>query len=115
MVMSIEEQVCSVKSGRKINRLGVKKEGVWWWNWSAYLKKYKVCTGSFPRDYWIRVCPAYTVAELGEMLPHDMEYYNCRSLGYKNKWFVQQSTEAETRAKMLIYLLKKKIILPRNL
>ena len=60
---------------------------------------------------------AFTTAELGEMLPEDCR--TRRSIDEKGKWlvdalstdhFFRADTEADTRAKMLIYLLENKLI-----
>lgn len=64
--MQIEDQVVSLELAKKLKELGVNQDSLFWW-----------CS---PREnfYWVRysplkefpvVCSAFTVAELGEMLP----------------------------------------------
>jgi hypothetical protein len=60
-------------------------------------------------------CSAFTVAELGEMLPEssyttkvtDGWVCNCVLV---DEQFFRANTEANARAKMMIYLLEKKLI-----
>ena len=57
--------------------------------------------------------PAYTVAELGELLHYD-SFGNMKKITDKDKPFVfpaiGATTEADTRAKMLIYLIENNLI-----
>src|SRR6267154_2317639 len=78
---------------------------------------------------------AFTVAELGEMSPWEVGgrfllsgkmkdgswhvYYNANSLGFEVDKKIQindmiADTEADARAKMLIYLLEQKLIAPNG-
>lgn len=133
--MKIEDQVCSVEPSIKLKELGVKHESYFYW----------VCIpgGTYrkivPWEYQFKnpnckYMAAYSIAELGEMLPRDTASekicdgeFVCRmsmsedgdtfwdekhmqsgeDLVYKN---FHAETEADARAKMLIYLLENKLI-----
>jgi len=136
--MKLEQQVCSLELAKKLKELGVIQESIFLWETGAIKPRIKlsfedkenlglmnitrVDTSDF-REY----CSAFTVAELGEMLPntiylndegcgleitHHLEVvYRSYSLG-KRRITREASTEADARAKMLIYLLENKLITP---
>ncbi|MDR3473439.1 MAG: hypothetical protein P4M09_17410 [Devosia sp.] len=71
-------------------------------------------------EYCLDNINAYTVAELGEMLPLSCESgkndacdWYCatiaNNLGWKEETFTE-NTEADARAKMLIYLIENKLV-----
>lgn len=112
--MKIEQQVCSLKSAKKLKELGVKQGSLFWFNLNN--KIVIVFKGQDTRKFY----SAFTVAELGEMLPK-----GCFSLKTESEEFPYRceykqingytsasgaDTEAEARAKMLIYLLENKLI-----
>lgn len=115
--MQIEDQVVSLELAKKLKELGVNQDSLFWW-----------CS---PREnfYWVRysplkefpvVCSAFTVAELGEMLPPFVttEKYLCqgkpRFNTHEENSIEQHSwhddRESDARAKMLIHLIKNKLI-----
>lgn len=117
--MKLENQVCSLELAKKLKELGVKKESLFYHLEDTFGDKtYRGIVneiGNNPKGgntYY----SAFTVAELGEMLP---EYYlTMKALG---KWhygkqkataeFIDMDyTEADARAKLLIYLLENKLI-----
>jgi hypothetical protein len=71
--MKLEQQVTSLELSKQLKELGVKQESVFWWNVLfnsgetelENFQRYKTSDGS-PCDDSIS---AFTVAELGEMLP----------------------------------------------
>lgn len=126
--MTIEQQVCSLELAKRLKELGVKQESLWWWasrmdgdeeasllcddrSWMLYYKD---------EFGWVRLS-AFTVAELGEMLSDGMDMtwksstgeWNCRYTLVShedNAVGTTATTEADARAKMLIYLLENKLI-----
>lgn len=128
--MKLEQQVCSLELAKKLEELGVKQESFFYWHHCfAYktddrIEQYKPEQSNDWEFY-----SAFTVAELGEMLPRKLEMmvWNL-SHTRKNKetvylsqtgrhcWYAndvdggQADTEADARAKVLIYLLENKLI-----
>jgi hypothetical protein len=128
--MNLEQQVCSLYLAKRLKELGLKQES--WFVWASDVE----VTDSFivleRRRCWLpNECAAFTVAELGEMLP---EFFKREPEGYldlairkdrrlANAWWnvsyknidghpVQYSdmSEANARAKMLIYLLENRFV-----
>ena len=137
--MTLESQVCSLELAQKLKELGVKQESFFKWGntysegklyWDLYVPPE---FNKIPHpDLWVHGVAAFTVAELGEMLPWRIEkgerFYvlECEKGGKPWYWvnykygdtrhvdfdcFTQEAdTEAEARAKMLIYLLENNLI-----
>lgn len=133
--MKLEQQVVSLELAQKLKALGVKQESYFWYGEDGYLWREGVSVdGSFA---------AFTVAELGEMLPAglwDDEKYKMltvikgkrvnKSRRYEAEWAYYycpaetgttasdqipkipfyEHTEADARAKMLVYLIENKLI-----
>jgi len=135
--MKINKQVTSLELSRKLKELGVKQESFWYWKSRSYL--------GVVRSILVEGIPelkdragffsAFTVAELGEMLPD-----NLVSSGMNDgKWFcvygprengddmpdsiwedkekyefgymtIGDKTEANARAKMLCYLIENNLL-----
>lgn len=117
--MKIEQQVCSLELAKKLKELGAEQESLFHWvstNGEDYgLSQLRL--SSRPNGN----ISAYTVAELGEMLPWDMIvarnidkewHYQWQADGYTDNdariW--TDKNEAEARAKMIIYLAENKYI-----
>ena len=128
-MQDLEWQLSNLKLSKKLKELGVKQESLWW---------HRSPTPSHGRDWWnIETCQdshakenysAFTVAELGEMLPDILKENNqelqitkvsfskkpwCVSYYDKiEKMYIHQpaETEANARAKMIIYLIENKLI-----
>lgn len=134
--MNIEQQCCSLELAKKLKELGVKQESYFWFNHlsdrpdgttDVSLNHFKMSTAS-------ENISAFSVAELGEMLPENIKWerrlawllckkeflfneektpvYTCE---YSNSeglsaGFMKGYNEADARAKMLIYLLENKLI-----
>ena len=143
--MELEKQVCSLELAKKLRELGVKQESVFWhWatdvegdglTWWTVSEKEprrgkKVRELSTPQHYRGKIA-AFTVAELGEMLPAIVEYKGTRRFPVSRSkedatgareykcfldgtslmdCFFIADTEADARAKMLIYLLENRLI-----
>lgn len=147
--MNLGKQVCSLELAKELKELGVKQESLFYWRKQySYIEDFEkdVSYGEFG-DYWIEFLPkpryetsnvksnwkdlqhlneteysAFTVAELGEMLPpfakgELLSPIPFRTLG-ETSWRVDlddegaiiTDTEADCRAKMLIYLIRNQLI-----
>lgn len=117
--MTLQQQVCSLELAKRLKELGVKQESYFWWrsplahygypDWSLSDGELGHGSESFS---------AFTVAELGEMLP-----YYASSERHSKEWRVGKvkqgvtelwasgETEADARAKALIYLLENELII----
>lgn len=129
--MPLEKQVASLELSKRLKELGVKQEGIFAWSteqrWDQqspflYLRK-----GHTSEDDCKYLYTAFTVAELGEMLPRYI-FVNGKPNWLTQKWDDdglwlnydadrqepgiarpsgnENDTEADSRAKMVIYLLK---------
>jgi len=120
--MKIKNQVCSLELAKQLKELGFNQDSLFCWiefpdgkttvqyieilrNKNAWANTYAIRKGIYS---------AFTVAELGEILPKKV---NWKMLYYKDVWNldfgdyrVGEKTEADARASMLIYLLKNKLI-----
>ena len=126
--MNLENQVTSLELSKQLRELGVKQGKFVWWNtWGNKLGNLLLPiqrVGGL-KDMTPYLVSAFTVAELGEMLPffvnkdhvwagqlmcvrhpHDwMVSYGTM----KEAWIKESAdTEADARAKMLIHLIKEK-------
>jgi len=144
--MQLEDQVVSLALAKRLKELSVKQDSLFWWR--------KNSMASEPGVYYIPdremmnlavlsgklelECAAFTVAELGEMLPRRLPweskdlflivYLEIYPLGTRKGWLVnyvaerdgityspyaeEAATEADARAKLLISLIEKKLITP---
>ena len=130
--MKLEYQVVELGLSQKIKELGVKQESLWYhvgeiiliWNdlqqivdlnkgnWT-YLDE-GLGTG--------KMCSAFTVAELGEMLPPKWEErkWTENRYGIHHRLmhpddYREANTEANARASMLIYLIKEGLLNAKNI
>lgn len=110
MILKLEQQVCSLESSKRLKELGLQQESLFYWSWDkctdtynlVYVEDLKKCFESDDFDEY----SAYTVAELGVLIPH----YG-RTDKDRNYWLnLQDLPEAEARAKMLIYVLENGLI-----
>ena len=119
--MKLEQQVTSLELSKKLKELGVKQKSLCIWETEyepilsvGFESALHLADGS---------ASAFTVAELGELLPP--HYFTTKSQAIKNFWHcniienfagdefkkgIIANTEADARAKMLIYLLENKLI-----
>ncbi len=120
--MKLEEQVCNLELSKRLKELGVKQESLFWWCIEPEAFK--------NRDWYIgdtndRKFSAFTVAELGDLLPPDTPsdkdacWMQVSEDGGETHWdnvndgegvpeptIIRGGTEADMRAKMLIHLIK---------
>lgn len=140
--MTLENICCSFELAKKLQELGVKNNSIFHWtnedillmpNW----KKWKITNakGLYPKAEYIS---AYTIGELGEMLPsfiyigekkNKKTYKLYLAKNKNNEWFVEYhewnlkraenyellvqrnaDTEADAKAEMLCFLLENKLI-----
>lgn len=136
--MELKQQVCSLELAKRLKELGVKQDSLIHWqffrgcgenkdNWE--LRHYSDFRKS-QADPEKELC-AFTVAELGEMLPmeilHNKHNYFFETIRYSHNgmWEIVYrdenksnlvlamsvaNTEADVRAKMLIYLLENHLL-----
>jgi hypothetical protein len=126
--MNLEKQVCTLEQAKKLKGLGVAHKS------QFHHFKEKISFTAHGDDYW----PAFSVAELGVMLPHPsslnemggwlhnsecdtsstdgMPWYllwefdlDKENAGF-GRHIISGKTEAEARAAMLIYLLENGVI-----
>lgn len=113
--MKLEDQVVSLGLAKRLKELGVKQES--YFHFSGCEEDGFMLTHLTPSVMKFSVCAAFTVAELGEMLPQ--MYQSWRGpIG----WFcsnrngegigpiVTGNIEADARAKCLVYLIENNLI-----
>ena len=133
---SIEWQVTNLDLSRKLKELGVKQESLFYWSRSTHFNQYELLLGGhsvFETADTEHKISAFTVSELGEMLPSvihlggtaKMVLVIGRTLGeqwridYRNEDLGKPittiaDTEANARAAMLCHLIESKIIKPKG-
>lgn len=128
--MNLESQVCSFELAKRLKELGIKQSSLFFWTIGGIVSRLE----ALPiLDYNYS---AFTVAELGEMLPYRIHkkiseyglsydwiismdvnlciYYKCEIGGdelYPPDINHDEETEANARAKCLIMLLENKLII----
>lgn len=138
--VKLEHQVANLELSKRIKELGVRQDGLYTWHWLHIYEKshedYREYIREFnphwfkehvPGDDWPwSYCVAFTVAELGVMLPKEVNgfpllieiiegkwcfnYVEHDNSGYEYRLEEDGATEAEVRAKMLIGLIEMKYI-----
>ena len=129
--MKLEDQVCSKELAIELHKLGITNPSLFYWEYTGSAKFERWENGE--PDYCEDNICAYTVAELGEMLPAKIRVEGMRLYlkiwrnGEENLWSVSycefdhgirhqlfSETEADARAKMLIYLIENKLLTPQK-
>lgn len=144
--MKLESHVSNLELSERLEKLGVKQDSQWYWccgnlfhislddAYDHYCMHHLEDEITAPVVDWIgnfknQACSAFTVAELGEMLPqyikYEANYYILKTTKGDEAWAVDyeyetkeqklrvgmtKETEADARASMLIYLLENKLI-----
>ena len=138
--MELEKQVCSLELAEKLKDLGVPQDSIFYWvrsdlgNMGVQYVKAFVHQRRPPDTDTFEYLSAFTVAELGEMFPttiydqsgeyflnlgatsENIKYGNTRefTVSYvgieKDIIHIHEHTEADARAKILIYLIENKLI-----
>lgn len=122
--MKLEHQVVSLELAKRLKELGVKQEGLFAWT----EQKEKLFTiggwdanGNAADRYIVKQYAAFTVAELGEILPYGVQQIkDSAHHWYMNyQWYrdevhdnhdLREQTQADALANMLIYLLENRLI-----
>ncbi len=125
MTLPLSQQVCSLELAKKLAAVGVPQDSFFVWY-----------GGTTPATLWTRdrfeekrwnhpeqTYAAFTVAELGEMLPYTAfgAYFNefkgkdDWSMAYGREKTIVADTEADARASLLIYLIESHLIDPKTL
>lgn len=130
--MNLERQVTSLEISKRLKELGAWQDTLFYWTVDSRdkIKPHKVIwKGGLDKIHSdkVSILPAYTVAELGEILPSyivshksiaDVDSGNvAEGFVVKNEEmklgeprYQHSKTEADARGKMLIYLLENKLI-----
>jgi hypothetical protein len=123
--MKLEQQVCSLELAKKLKELGVYQgDAINWWIVDIKTGEVTLNRTVFPTGS--QSYSAFTVAELGEMLPekvnkNGIDYFpesdptgKIKTIKYARQEDVLHDlgefTEADARAKMLLYLLENGLI-----
>lgn len=127
MKTGIEWQVSSLAPSQRLKELGVKQESCFYWmeKGASQILTYStddgLCSPSGLMHYeWLSSISAFTVAELGEMLPKNI-FWNSITGFTEGAWSCEvmighehhregADTEADAHAKCLIYLLENSLI-----
>lgn len=121
--MDITNQVCSLEYAKQLEKLGVKQNSVWMWVKYELWDKPKLWHNDLVSDIKITCLSgkreyaysSFTVAELGEMLKkREEEFADALPIWDKGTWtscYLSDAirTEANARAKILIYLLENNL------
>ena len=123
--MKLEDQVCSLDLAKRLKELGVKQESAFYWedsyfhpgNWSLFKSEGE------PRMN--ANVAAFTVAELGKLIGAKLLPCPLSNPEGEVTWMLPESfreptypykesfkTEADARAKMLVYLIEQGIVKP---
>jgi hypothetical protein len=117
--MKIEDQCCSLELAKRLKELGVKQASAFMWSYYPHVDKYDL---EFrPGEQGAINVSAFTVAELGEKLPSNIEFRffvgkptgELHHISYNAETHIPRfygDTEANARAKMLVYLLENNLI-----
>ena len=119
--MELEKQVCNLELSKKLKELGVKQESLFYY--LQYADQKPLIVGHNDASPGWSNYSAFTVAELGEMLPEKacirtvklVEEWCCDYHPKNSKFNFPEhrevsNIEADARAKMLVYLLENKLI-----
>ena len=125
-MIPLEKQVTSLELSKQLKDTGVKQDSVYYWTWAEWNEKTEWVL--IPRDRAIKLkkekYSAFTVAELGEMLPARIKtdygswnYLLIVKLENTKEWLIgyyhdeiKGNTLANACAKMLIYLIEHKLV-----
>lgn len=115
--MKLEQQVTSLELSKMLRELGVKQESLFYWVYVKNLKSWEIFSIHEEVSIDENDISAFTVAELGNVLSTTENNNQIRCTKALTQWCCDYETyrtfadtEADARAKMLIYLLENKLI-----
>lgn len=133
--MELKDQVSNAELSNKIKKLGITAPSLFFREWTGAKDSEVESWGGGHSYYGIDNVNCYTVAELGELLPHIIKHkFVLRMWKNENGYFIDyldaytdksfsfpeifsfhsDKNEANARAKMLIYLLENKLTNPHE-
>lgn len=127
--MKLEDQVCTLEQAKKLRELGITQDSLFYWIDRAGQSRV-VFEKNIEFLDQLPIISAYTVAELGEMLPYSYLVVSDKVLGERifTIWKLDDrlkldnisglhkyyENEAEARADLLIHLIENGIVSPSN-
>jgi hypothetical protein len=126
MIMKIEAQVANLELSKRLKELGVPQKSIFYWRTHHPHRGYPIRA----KPYLVKArsdqdCSAFMVAELGLMLPDGCGTLRDWESGFTvysyeksedGKTFINHyhttDTEADARAKAIIYLIENKLLKP---
>lgn len=124
--MKLEDQVISLELAKKLKELGVKQESLFVWYVKLVIPVIIYLPTVARNKEDDETASAFTVAELGEMLPLGFQSYKIPSGNWecdsempkysqgRDRLVTRDFTEADARAKMLIHLIEKGFVKPEG-
>lgn len=120
--MTLSSQVCNLELSKRLKELGCKQDSYFNWELRPSDGETKlVAVKSWNNEFTFS---AFSVAELGELLPKEMNFktflgpnYVQLKIGGKEKLhaFIEADNEANSRAKLLVYLIENNLYDPRRI
>ena len=131
--MKLENQICSLELARRLKMLGFEQESLFYWvmmypgalvlsgpSWIIHTADEFENIKVLPEEDWMAY-PAYTAAELGEMLPSHIKQHSMFVDRFHDKWLIGYSyvydddkpfmnTEADAKAELLIWLKENNLL-----
>lgn len=95
-MMSIEKQVCSFSHSVAFFRAGIKQEASFYWTSSRKLISFGQLPFISPR---ISVYAAYTIAEMGKILPWEIEGYFFEVIKNQIQWIARYTSKDTNKSK----------------
>lgn len=138
--MNLQSQVCNLELAKQLKELGVKQESIFWFKPTGSYPTLMIVDEEKTEDYY----SAFTVSELGEMLPwrskrmgtmNNAEFVSTKLVNtatHQTIWCaaywdedkdlysgmvvrLDADTEADARAKCLVYLLENGLVKAEDL
>jgi hypothetical protein len=120
--MKLERQVCALDLAKRLKELNVHQNSLFYYCYSKRTARHWISTKNEfehydkQEDFVILNYSAFTVAELGMLLPKDkiikIKFFSSGNHGIIQNGHIEflESTEADVRAKMLIYLIENNVV-----